>query len=587
MTFECRIGDAPFGVCNATSVTDALPDGGFFTLVAADRPGSRRSTRSRRNREFTLAATILLAALYPARPANAQDAFSAQNLVPAAAREQAYIEGQQATVGYAGAWYGGLFVHYADDPLVLARGDERLGSVVAHQLTADGLLSYAPTDWLALGLGIPVHLSQSGDDLSALGVPGEAEPGGGLGDVRVSAIAVPLRVGAGDGGVAFGVHGLVSLPTGSEEAWQGNGFAGQLGFLLDGVWSRGHRLGLNLDYRVGRTADLGNISLNVALATTVGAVIIVDEAGDWVLVPEVQADIAIGAGGIEDVNSPVEALGAVRFLGVEHLLVELGGGIGLIGGVGSPDWRVFLSIGGRSAPPAEAPVVEPAPAPAPTHCAAGPEDLDGFEDDDDCVDPDNDRDGILDADDACPDVPEDTDPFEPSDGCPEPDNDGDGILDEDDACPGTTEADLEASREVFNDYRDTDGCADEVAFVVTCEAIEIDDRVYFEIDSDVIQARSYSLLDSVADVIIGLPQITLVRIEGHTDSVGSAAHNLDLSRRRAASVVRYLTERGVAAERLSSEGFGEDRAIDTNDTDEGRANNRRVEFRIIERTDCP
>ena len=69
-----------------------------------------------------------------------------------------------------------------------------------------------------------------------------------------------------------------------------------------------------------------------------------------------------------------------------------------------------------------------------------------------------------------------------------------------------------------------------------------------------------------------------MRVEGHTDSRASDAHNLDLSRRRAASVMRYLTEQGVDATRLDSEGFGESRPIADNETEEGRALNRRVEF---------
>jgi hypothetical protein len=64
------------------------------------------------------------------------------------------------------------------------------------------------------------------------------------------------------------------------------------------------------------------------------------------------------------------------------------------------------------------------------------EDKDGFEDDDGCPDLDNDKDGILDANDLCPDKPEDLDGFEDSDGCPELDNDGDGVVDSLDKCPG-------------------------------------------------------------------------------------------------------------------------------------------------------
>ena len=77
------------------------------------------------------------------------------------------------------------------------------------------------------------------------------------------------------------------------------------------------------------------------------------------------------------------------------------------------------------------------------------------------------------------------------------------------------------------------------------------------------------------------PRIRKVRVDGHTDSVGEDAFNLDLSRRRAAAVVTYMTGKGVAAERLASEGFGETRPKADNKTAAGRAENRRIEFNII------
>ncbi len=78
------------------------------------------------------------------------------------------------------------------------------------------------------------------------------------------------------------------------------------------------------------------------------------------------------------------------------------------------------------------------------------------------------------------------------------------------------------------------------------------------------------------------PQIRRVRIEGHTDSRGTEELNQALSQRRAASVVRWLVERDIAEERLTSEGFGESRPVEGNDTRAGRQANRRVEFHIVD-----
>ena len=82
------------------------------------------------------------------------------------------------------------------------------------------------------------------------------------------------------------------------------------------------------------------------------------------------------------------------------------------------------------------------------------------------------------------------------------------------------------------------------------------------------------------------PQLIQVRIEGHTDNRADDAFNLDLSNRRAGNVRKYLVEEaGIAPERLVSEGFGETRPVDTNLTDAGRENNRRVEFVILQTSD--
>ena len=89
-------------------------------------------------------------------------------------------------------------------------------------------------------------------------------------------------------------------------------------------------------------------------------------------------------------------------------------------------------------------------------------------------------------------------------------------------------------------------------------------------------------MNNVAQVINNHPEITLVRVEGHTDDRGDDDYNMDLSRRRAEAVVAYLVRKDVDAGRLRAAGFGETNAIETNDTREGRAANRRVEFNLGE-----
>ena len=146
-------------------------------------------------------------------------------------------------------------------------------------------------------------------------------------------------------------------------------------------------------------------------------------------------------------------------------------------------------------------------------CPNEPEDKDGFEDEDGCPDPDNDTDGIPDATDKCPNEPEDKDGFEDEDGCPDPDNDKDGVPDADDKCP--------------NDPGppDNDGCPKKYEhIVVTQEKIELKQKIFFDTDKATIQPRSFALLDEIGSVLRSRPTMT-VRIEGHTDSRGTKAHN--------------------------------------------------------------
>jgi outer membrane protein OmpA-like peptidoglycan-associated protein len=118
--------------------------------------------------------------------------------------------------------------------------------------------------------------------------------------------------------------------------------------------------------------------------------------------------------------------------------------------------------------------------------------------------------------------------------------------------------------------------------VVTRTKIELKGKVQFKTNSAEILQESYSLLDDAARVITQNPQITLIQVEGHTDAVGPAAYNRQLSQQRAEAVVKYFIEQGIDSKRLVPKGFGPDRPIGDNATDEGRELNRRVELNILE-----
>lgn len=114
------------------------------------------------------------------------------------------------------------------------------------------------------------------------------------------------------------------------------------------------------------------------------------------------------------------------------------------------------------------------------------------------------------------------------------------------------------------------------------EKIVITQKIHFEFDRATIRPISYPILDDVASLLARNPQIAHVRIEGHTDWIGSDAYNQNLSQRRANSVRKYLIQKGIAPDRLIAVGYGETRPIADNNTVLGRAKNRRVEFTVLD-----
>ncbi len=116
---------------------------------------------------------------------------------------------------------------------------------------------------------------------------------------------------------------------------------------------------------------------------------------------------------------------------------------------------------------------------------------------------------------------------------------------------------------------------------VSTEEIKITDYVHFETGAAKILPRSFNVLDQVVAVIFENPQIKNVQIQGHTDDVGSAELNLELSQKRADAVRAYFIEKGVAAERLSAKGFGSQQPLLPNTSNRNRSLNRRVEFKIL------
>jgi outer membrane protein OmpA-like peptidoglycan-associated protein len=120
---------------------------------------------------------------------------------------------------------------------------------------------------------------------------------------------------------------------------------------------------------------------------------------------------------------------------------------------------------------------------------------------------------------------------------------------------------------------------------VTAQRIDIYDKVFFETAKTAIKPESFALLEEVADLILAHPELTIIRVEGHTDHRGSADYNRKLSDGRAAAVVDFITTKGVARERLQSVGYGEDKPSADGRSEDAMAANRRVEFYVVARSD--
>ncbi|MCB9703630.1 MAG: OmpA family protein [Myxococcales bacterium] len=182
-------------------------------------------------------------------------------------------------------------------------------------------------------------------------------------------------------------------------------------------------------------------------------------------------------------------------------------------------------------------------------------------------DPDTDGDGFKDKVDACP-----TEPGVAPDGCPIPDRDGDGIPDPDDQCPDDPET--------KNNYLDQDGCPDEIPKEVK-KFTGVIEGIFFDTDKDTITPQSRPVLDRAKAVLDEYPEVK-VEISGHTDTDGDRDHNIDLSRRRAEAVRRYLVDAGIDESRITTRGAGPDEPLGSNDTEAGKAKNRRIEFNLIQ-----
>ncbi len=584
-------------------------------------------------RSITLA--LALASLCVAAPAAAQDATTSlqlEHFEPLPSQGTNILNTAKSDILGHLTPSAGLFLHYANDPLQLVDRDDPTiirDRIIANSLKAELWGSIGLFDIGELGFVLPIIAFQNGGDLGLFGSAGSSISTFAVQDLRI----VPkVQVLNPDKFAGFGVALLapIYVPIGDTSSFASDGEVRvEPRLAVDWRHSVGLAIAANVAYqfRPEQTSqnivsdDVLRLSLGFEAPTGLQGFQIIGSIFNTIQTTGDRSNTAAQAFG-ENLSSPAELLAGLQFSELPYnLIANVGAGAGITRGIGAPDFRVFGSIG-------YTPRVKDTDGdgiPDDTDaCYEEPEDIDGFEDSNGCPDFDNDGDDILDAADGCPDEKEDVDTYNDEDGCPDPDNDQDKILDTDDKCPlekededgfededGCPELDNDKDgipddkdkcplkAETYNGNKDEDGCPDGKQTVVITETeIRINEKVYFASGKDAIQKRSFRLLNTVAVVLKQNPQVTKLRIEGHTDDVGKEESNLSLSKGRAAAVRDYLIKEGVGSARLESEGYGETKPVcedipeltkTKRDTRKNRkkikacrATNRRVGFFILE-----
>jgi outer membrane protein OmpA-like peptidoglycan-associated protein len=540
------------GACNQTGPAGAL---WLPTLLMG------LATLTRRRRSALVAAVAALPSAAGAQEVNAQRMQPNMDLSP-------LVHTADGDTGEAFSGHLGLWVNYADDPLVFrsATGEQQpiLGSVATSSLVGSFGLGA-----VRVGADLPVHLYTSG-----FGIEQATQ----LGDLRLGSEAELLELDT----LRIGAFLDLNLPTGGQDAWVGAGevsvHAGGIAALQAGSLTAA----LNLGAKNGTGSALGDLTVSSALTSALGASYALSDSLSTSIELD-REDWFNNAG--ESGAHPTEWLASAHVAAGDVGQLSLGGGSGLSQGVGAPDFRVIAgfraSLGGQRSTSAS------------TAAAASGNDSPVV---------------IINVDE--PDTPEMGNLVvrvigpagNPIRGAKvrvigtlgQPIKVGaDGILEA--ALPaGAHEVSVSApgwdatstavalgggeTRDVTVLLRPMQ----DVVVDVETGRIYLRRKVFFEVDRNELKPESLTVLDQLVETLLGHPEIATMKVEGHTDVTGSDSHNLALSQARAEAVVAYLIRQGVPATRLQAQGMGEARPLQPGDSDAVHATNRRVEFHITE-----
>ncbi len=496
-------------------------------------------------------AALALAALLPAR-ASAQVApntgFNAERM-RLALDSSGIIDAEWGAVPEHLTFDVGLWFDDEHNPITVYQLNDgnQLGAILQNRFDGAVMGSIGLFGFAELGLEIPFILAQSAPSTiaGATSTPLPSISSASLSDIRFSPKFQVLW--SQTHYVDIALIPAFTLPSGGGSSYAGEkGAAFSPEVAISKKFDYGFRAATNLGVLLRRSEQFLNQSVGNELEARVDVGYRFQEANaSWI-----PLELDLGVSGATSTAHPfqtaneksMELRGEATYRAADWVSVFLGPGFGFGHGVATPDWRIYFGarfyFGGNSlaskpeAPViATAPVIEtpPAPAPAPAPPAAEP------------------------AKPApAPEPKAETPPAPaPPAAAPAP-------------APAPAAAPAPAPMAKMVDGK-----------------IEIIQSVAFENGKDIIQESSFPLLDNVAEVMKGHPEIKQFRVEGHTDNQGKAAGNLELSVKRAKAVVRYLIGKGVDPAQLTFEGYGQSKPIADNATKEGRATNRRVEFHVV------
>lgn len=580
---------------------------GMLAAARRRRTGQARSLMSGAQRIG--AASLMLSVFFcvTSSDASAQStgiSLNAQQFRPAIGPENIFtVEGTRTP----GRWVpmANVWAEYARMPLRVrdTLTNESL-AVVPDMLTMHLTGGIGLTSWLSAAVDVPIIVYQTTNRPAGIvsDIPTDTSAAG-LGDLRL--VAKVRIIDNTEGGLGLAFVPQVTFPTGNALEFRGDGgFGFEPRLAVDYKTRQGFIVALNASVNI-RTDEQRARNVLVSHQARYGL-------GAYLPLPRSFGALAELSGGTsflnsESIYSPLEAYVGGRWIhNKTGITVNLGGGPGLTSVASTAQFRLFASIG--YLPFGKKPA-KPVPQPPPVvdldpdrdgligtndRCPTewGPKENQG------CPDVDTDKDGLIDREDRCPKEPG---PKE-NQGCPDTNRDGDALVDRLDTCPdqpGPLENNgcplLDTDKDSIPDKEDKcpyepgpvehQGCPPPRKHIqVTADKIELLQKIMFATNKADIKPASFDLLNEVVDVMKRRASMR-VHIEGHTDPRGTLVWNMKLSKMRADSVRQYLLQKGVEADRLTSEGYGPTRPVagcEKAKTTLCHDKNRRTEFMITQ-----